>query len=98
MVGQPHVLEVLDVLSSGPMTMREIQAALRLRRRAIGAALRDLVVGRLVTGATAGSWDDIGSADNRYRHTERGRLAVLVLSRLSVWTAFYDRTATNPKP
>ncbi len=90
LVGRPHVLELLDALSSGPMTIREMQSALPAARREIATALRDLVVVRLVTRAKPGSWDDMGSADTRYRHTELGRVAVRMLSRFSVWTSFYD--------
>jgi len=98
LVGRPYLAELLDALSQRPMTARQLRVALPRSRRVIGGALRDLVVGRLVTGGTAGSWDEGVPADTRYRITERGRLAVRMLSSFSVWELLYANQGAVTKP
>jgi DNA-binding HxlR family transcriptional regulator len=98
LVSQPHVIEVLDALSSGPMTMQQLRSAIPRARRGISRVLRDLVVCGLVNSGTAGSRDDLAAADLRYQHTEQGRLVVRMLASFSVWTMLYDGpgAVTNP--
>lgn len=90
MVSRPHVVEVLDVLTAGPLTIAQMQSALPGARRGLGRAVRDLLVSGLVVAAAPGSRDEWATADQRYRHTARGRAVVALLSRFSVWVSLYD--------
>ena len=90
LVSQPYVVEVLDALSSGPMTVQQLRSAIPRGRRGISRVVRDLVVCGLVNSGAAGSRDDLAAADMRYQHTEHGRLVVRMLTSFSVWTILYD--------
>ncbi len=98
LVSQPYVVEVLDALSSEPMTVQQLWAAIPRARREISRVVRDLVVRGLVISGTAGSRDDWAAADLRYQHTEQGRSVVRMLASFSVWTMLYDGpgAVTNP--
>ncbi|BBY65115.1 hypothetical protein [Mycolicibacterium helvum] len=90
LVSRPYLVDVLDVLTAGPMTIAQMQSALPGARRAVVQVLRDLVVTGLIVGGTPGSRDGMGSYDERYQCTARGRSVVALLSRFSIWTALYD--------
>ena len=90
LVSRPHLVDLLDVLAAGPMTVVQMRAALGGGRQGVRRALRELMIGGLVTGDTPGSRDGSALAGERYQHTERGRVVVGLLSRFSVWTALYD--------
>ncbi|WP_167098244.1 MarR family transcriptional regulator [Mycobacterium sp. DL592] len=90
LVSRPRLVDLLDVLAAGPMTVVQIRAALGVGRPAVRRALRELIIGGLVTGDTPGSRDGSALAGESYQHTERGRAVVGLLSRFSVWTSLYD--------
>ena len=90
LVSRPHLVDLLDVLAAGPMTVVQMRAALGGRRQRVSRALRELTIGGLVTGDTAGSRDGSPPAGERYHHTERGRAVVGLLSNFSVWSSLYD--------
>ena len=90
LVSRPHLVDLLDVLAAGPMTVVQMRAALGGGRQGVRRALRELIVGGLVTGDTPGSRDGSALAGERYAHTERGRAVVASLSRFSVWNSLYD--------
>lgn len=90
LISRPYLVDVLDVLTDGPLTIAEIQSEVPGARRNLVQALRDLVVTGLVIGGMPGSCDGIGSNDSLYQHSERGRDIVELLSRFTVWTALYD--------
>ena|SRR5690242_2233712 len=94
LVSHPHVLEVLDALISGPMTLPDLRTRVHAGRRGLSAALRLLGARGLVTRNDHGSWDTDARADVVYRHTDLGRLVVEALSCYSLWTAMYDRVET----
>ncbi|TGD87294.1 hypothetical protein BayCH28_12940 [Mycolicibacterium sp. CH28] len=89
LVSRPHLVDVLDVLSTGPMTLPQMGAVLPRGRRGIARALHDLVLRGLVTGEP-GSRDHVAAAHERYRCTARGQTIVALLSKYSVWAALHD--------
>ena len=89
LVSRPYLIDLLDVLEGGPLTIEEMRFALPGARRRLVRALRDLVAAGLVIGGAPGSRDALGSDDELYQHSERGRATVELLSRFSVWTALY---------
>ncbi len=91
LVSRPRLVDLLDVLAAGPMTVVQMRAALGGGRRGVRKVLRELMIGGLVTGDTPGSRDGSALAGERYQHTERGRAVVGLLSRFSVWTSLYDQ-------
>jgi DNA-binding HxlR family transcriptional regulator len=91
LVNHAHVVEVLDALSSGPMTFRELRAQVGAGRRGLVATLRVVGARGLVTRSEDGSWDIAPSVDAVFRHTDLGAQVLDALSRFSVWTAIYDR-------
>lgn len=92
LVSRRYLVEVLDALAAGPMTLEQMRSALPGGARwDLVPALRDLVVTGLVAGGTPGSRDSMGSLDEPYDYTARGRAVVDLLSRFSVWTSLYDR-------
>jgi DNA-binding HxlR family transcriptional regulator len=86
LVSRPHVVELLDALSCGPMTLAQIRSAIPGTRRALASALRVVAARGLVVSSDNGSWDSSARVGTQYRQTDRGRLAVQRLSQLSVWT------------
>jgi DNA-binding HxlR family transcriptional regulator len=90
LVSKQHVVEVLDVLAAGPMTAAQLSAALPRGRRRLTSALRELVISGLVTGDIPGTRDGVAPANERYQHTERGRVILGLLSNFSVWNSLYD--------
>jgi hypothetical protein len=90
LVSRPYLVDVLEVLAAGPLTIAQMRSALPGSRRALLRVLRDLVVAGLVTGGMPGSRDGLGSNEEPYRHTARGQAVVALLSRFSVWTTLYD--------
>jgi DNA-binding HxlR family transcriptional regulator len=94
LVSHPHVVEVLDALSSGPMTLADLRASVPSARRGLTAALRILAAHGVVTAGDGGSWDNIARGNTVYRYTDRGRALFETLSRLSAWTKMFDDDAT----
>ena len=91
LVSHPHVVEVLDALSHGPMTLADIRSTVPAGRRGLATALRLLAAGGLVTRSDAGSWDVHPPHHAVYRHTELGRMVFASLSSFSFWTEIFDR-------
>jgi DNA-binding HxlR family transcriptional regulator len=91
LVNHAHVVEVLDALSSGPMTFRELRARIGAGRRGLLAALRVVGARGLVARSEDGSWDIAPSVGAVFRHTDLGGQVFDALARFSVWTAMYDR-------
>jgi DNA-binding HxlR family transcriptional regulator len=87
LVNHPHVVEVLDALTHGPLTFADLRSRVRTGRRGLTAALRIVGARGLVTKSDNGSWDADPPADAVYRHTDLGRQVVEELSKFSVWTA-----------
>jgi DNA-binding HxlR family transcriptional regulator len=92
LVNHPHVVEVLDALTHGPMTFTDLNSRVHAGRRGLAAALRLVAARGLVAMNRNGNWDSDAPVDAIYRHTELGRLVVERLSHFSVWTAMYERT------
>jgi DNA-binding transcriptional ArsR family regulator len=90
LVSRPHLVDLLDVLAAGPMTVVQMRAALGGGRQGVSRALRELMIGGLVTDDKPGSRDGSAPAGECYHHTERGRAVVALLSRFSVWNSLYD--------
>ena len=90
LVSRPRLVDLLDVLAAGPMTLVQMRAAVGGGRNGVRRTLRELMIGGLVIGDTPGSRDGSALAGERYQHTERGRAVVGLLSRFSVWTSLYD--------
>jgi len=57
LVSHPHVVEILDALSHGPMTFARIRTHVHAGRRALVVALRLVAARGLVTKNDNGSWD-----------------------------------------
>ena len=91
LVNHAHVVEVLDALSCGPMSFRELRSRIGARRWQLAAALRVVGARGLVTRTENGSWDAAPAVAALYRHTDLGRQVFDALSSFSVWTAMYDR-------
>jgi DNA-binding transcriptional ArsR family regulator len=89
-VSHPQVVEVLDILAHGPVTLATMRTQIRGNSRRLERALRALAASGLVTGCGSGTWDGTLSRDRLYRLTDRGRQVVQELSRWSVWTAMLD--------
>lgn len=87
--GRRYTLEVLDQLSGGTQSVAQLSSALHLPRRVIIGALRALIVGGLVRGGPAGSWDHLRKRtvppNGEYTLTESGRCTVSRLSSFAVW-------------
>lgn len=89
------MLEVLDALTRGPMTLADLRTHVHAGRRGLAAALRLVGARGLVTRNDTGSWDIDAPVGAVYRHTDLGRVVVAALSCYSLWTAMYDHTDTN---
>jgi DNA-binding transcriptional ArsR family regulator len=94
LLSHPHVVEVLDALSRGPMTVARISAHVPAGRRGLEAALRIVAAHGLVAKEGNGSWDTDAPGNTVYRHTGRGRRVVDALSRFSAWTTMFDGSTT----
>jgi len=95
LVSHAHVLEVLDALTRGPMTLADLSTHVHAGWRGLAAALRLVGARGLVTRNDHGSWDTDAPVDAVYRHTDLGWVVVEALSCYSLWTAMYDRTETS---
>jgi hypothetical protein len=95
LVSHPHVLEVLDTLTRGPMTLADLSTHVHAGRRGLAVALRLVGARGLVTKNDNGSWDNDPPADAVYEHTDHGRVIVDALSCYSLWTTMYDHAATR---
>jgi DNA-binding HxlR family transcriptional regulator len=91
LVSHPHVVEVLDALSHGPMTLAGLRSTVPARRRGLATALRLLAARGLVTRSDAGTWDVYAPHHAVYRHTDLGRMVFASLSSFSFWTTIFDR-------
>jgi hypothetical protein len=89
-VSHPHVIEVLDALRWGPMSVAENGSRVPAGRRGLVVALKVVAAYGLVTRTEGGSWDVEAPTDALYRHTDLGRLTVETLSRFSVWMAMFE--------
>jgi DNA-binding HxlR family transcriptional regulator len=98
LVSHPHVVEILDALSRGPMTLASMRTHVHAGRRALVVALRLIAARGLVTRNDYGSWDSDASADVVYRHTEFGRQVVESLSSYSMWTAIIPGIGSPSRP
>jgi DNA-binding HxlR family transcriptional regulator len=94
LVSHAYVLEILDALSRGPMTLADLTTHVHARRRGLAAALRLVGARGLVTRNDNGSWDVDAPVDTVYRHTDLGRVVVEALSCYSLWMTMYDHTDT----
>ena len=94
LVSHPHVIEVLDALSHGPMTVADIRPNVSAGRRRLAVALRIIAARGLVIKDDNGSWDTNAPGNTVYRQTARGRQIVEALSHFSVWTAMFDGSDT----
>ena len=90
LVNHAHVVEVLDALSYGAMTFRELRSQVCTGKRGLVAALRVIGARGLVMRTENGTWDTEPTGDAVYRHIDLGRQVLEALSRFSVWTAMYD--------
>jgi DNA-binding HxlR family transcriptional regulator len=95
LVSHRYVIEVLDALSNGPMTLADIRSSIHGGRRELAAAVRLVAARGLVTPNDTGSWDTDASVDATYRHTDLGRAVFELLSRFSFWTTVFDRTGAE---
>jgi DNA-binding HxlR family transcriptional regulator len=98
LVSHPHVVEMLDALTQGPMTFASMRTQVHTSRRALVVALRLMAARGLVTRSDNGSWDGDVSADVVYRHTDVGRRVVETLSRYSTWTAIIPGIGSPSRP
>jgi hypothetical protein len=90
-LSHPHVVEVLDALRHGPMSLADLRSHVRAGRRGMALALRVLAAGGLVAKNDTGSWDAVAPDNMVYRHTDRGRRLAEQLSSFSVWTSMLER-------
>ena len=95
LVSHRYVIEVLDALSNGPMTLADIRSSIHGGRRELAAAVRLVAAHGLVTRDDTGSWDTDASINAIYRHTDLGRVVFESLSRFSFWTRVFDRTGAE---
>lgn len=86
---RPFALEVLDEVSSRPLTVGDLSETLRCSGRAASLAVRALAAFGLVTCHQAGSWDNHSSGQT-FRPTQRGRRAAAALSHFQVWVALHE--------
>jgi DNA-binding HxlR family transcriptional regulator len=98
LVSHPHVVEMLDALTQGPMTFASMRTQVHASRRALVVALRLMAARGLVTRSDNGSWDGDVPADVVYRHTDVGRRVVETLSRYSTWTAIIPGIGSPSRP
>jgi DNA-binding HxlR family transcriptional regulator len=90
LVSHPHVVEVLDALRYGPMTLADIRSRVPAGPLGLAEALRVVAAHGLVTRNDNGSWDTAAPVNAVYRHTDLGRLTVETLSDFSVWTRMFE--------
>lgn len=101
LVNHPHIVEVLDALTHGPLTFADLRSRVRTGRRGLTAALRTIGARGLVTKSDNGTWDTEPLLDTVYQHTDLGGRVLEALSRFSVWAAIYDRdgsVSARPTP
>jgi DNA-binding HxlR family transcriptional regulator len=97
-VSHPQVIEILDALSHGPMTVASMRAHAHAGRRALAEAVRLVATRGLVTRNDDGTCDIDASADVVYRHTDVGRRVVEMLSHFSVWSTIIPGTGSPSRP
>ena len=98
LVSHRYVLEVLDALGDGPMTLADLHRRARVGKRGIVIALRILGARGLVSKSHPGTWDSPAPADTLYRPTDQGRATIDVLSRFSVWTSIVEGSDPDDPP
>jgi hypothetical protein len=98
LVSHPHVVEILDALTHGPMTFAMMRKQVHASRRAVMVALRLVAARDLVTWNANGSWDSDEPADVVYRHTDVGRRVVDTLSNFSMWTNIIPGIGNPSRP
>jgi DNA-binding HxlR family transcriptional regulator len=90
-VSHPHVVEILDALRHGPMSLADLRSSVRAGRRGLASALRVVAAHGLVVKNDTGSWDGVASDDAVYRQTDHGRRLAEQLTSFSVWTSMLER-------
>ncbi|WP_433671986.1 winged helix-turn-helix transcriptional regulator [Nocardia sp. CA-136227] len=89
LVNHRGVVEMLDQLAHEPNTVRELRAALGMRRPEVSRVVRLLAAYGVVTANVAGSWDEPLEPTGPVRLTGSGWRIVELLSSFTVWEALY---------
>ncbi|MVU76546.1 hypothetical protein GPX89_04725 [Nocardia sp. ET3-3] len=90
LVNHRGVVEMLDLLSSGTHTVRDLRIELGMRRPGVWRVLRLLAAYGVVTADTTGSWDGPLDIAEPVRLTETGWRTVELLASFAVWEALYQ--------
>ncbi|WP_051179074.1 helix-turn-helix domain-containing protein [Nocardia concava] len=91
-VNHRGVVELLDLLAERPHTVRELRAALGLRRPGVSRVLRVVAAYGLVTAEATGSWDETAAITGPISLTGSGWRTVELLASFAVWEALYERS------
>ena len=89
LLSRPYVLEVLDALAAGPLTVTGLVHQVRAGRRVVRCTLHSLAVEALVGRHDGGSWDTLPNSDTRFTLTAAGRALVDELWQPDSWTDLY---------
>ena len=89
LLSRPYVLEVLDALSTGPLTAAALVRLVHTGRRTIRLTLHALAVEGLVARQHGGSWDTRPDPDTRFTLTPAGHALVNHLWQPDVWADLY---------
>jgi DNA-binding HxlR family transcriptional regulator len=85
LLSRPYVLEILDALSAGPLTVTDLIREVRAGRRTVLLTLRSLAVAALVGRHDGGGWDTRPTPDTRFTLTAAGRAFVDELWQPGAW-------------
>lgn len=85
LLSRPYVLEILDALSAGPLTVTALISEVHAGRRTVLLTLRGLAVAALVGRHDGGSWDTRPTPDTRFTLTAAGRALVEELWQSDAW-------------
>ncbi|MEU1208338.1 helix-turn-helix domain-containing protein [Nocardia sp. NPDC005825] len=91
LVNHRGVVEVLDQLACAPRTVRELCAALGMRRPGVSRVVRLLAAYGVVTADSVGSWDEPLELTGPVRLTGSGWRIAELLSSFTVWEALYQQ-------
>lgn len=89
LLSRPYVLEVLDSLAAGPLTVAGLVRQVHAGRRTVRRTLHSLAVEALVRRLDGGSWDALPNPDTRFALTAAGRALVDDLWQPDAWTDLY---------
>ncbi|HVV11987.1 hypothetical protein [Amycolatopsis sp.] len=93
----PLAIILIEYLAIGRLSLSELRALARARRRATEAALRVLAAHQLVARCgVRGTWDARPEASARFELTDSGRQAARQLEELDVWVTIYQRYLYGP--